>query len=154
MYDMLIACKELHCCHPHCNFQLIFSMNQQAYFFWDIWYKNISIAIYHIRVNNKNMWLCKNMFITRVNDMLAEKGSRFLTGETLCCFDCELMPKLQHVRVAGEFSPFLPSKSSLLSWQLPNNIILMQAHAGESYPLSSKSSCWLPNNSILMQDHA
>ena len=34
--------------------------------------------------------------------MLAEKGSRFLTGETLCCFDCELMPKLQHVRVAGE----------------------------------------------------
>ena len=37
----------------------------------------------------------------RVNDMLAEKGSRFLTGETLCCFDCELMPKLQHVRVAG-----------------------------------------------------
>ena len=43
----------------------------------------------------------------RVNDMLAEKGSRFLTGETLCCFDCELMPKLQHVRVAGmDFQPW------------------------------------------------
>merc|ERR1719234_2168255 len=41
--------------------------------------------------------------LTKVNDMLAEKGSRFLTGETLCCFDCELMPKLQHVRVAGSF---------------------------------------------------
>merc|ERR1711936_1398388 len=42
--------------------------------------------------------------LTKVNDMLAEKGSRFLTGETLCCFDCELMPKLQHVRVSGQRS--------------------------------------------------
>lgn len=28
---------------------------------------------------------------------------RFLTGDTMCCFDCELMPKLQHIRVAGAF---------------------------------------------------
>ena len=34
--------------------------------------------------------------------MLATKGTRFLTGDTMCCFDCELMPKLQHIRVAGE----------------------------------------------------
>ena len=34
--------------------------------------------------------------------MLASKGTRFLTGDTMCCFDCELMPKLQHIRVAGE----------------------------------------------------
>merc|ERR1712233_275813 len=57
--------------------------------------------------------------------MLAEKGSRFLTGETLCCFDCELMPKLQHVRVAGTLrrctsltrspSPTLPTRTSSTS---------------------------------------
>merc|ERR1712156_944934 len=39
--------------------------------------------------------------LIKIDDMLAEKGSRFLTGDTMCCFDCELMPKLQHIRVAG-----------------------------------------------------
>jgi len=43
------------------------------------------------------------MILLRVNDLLEEKGTRFLTGDTMCCFDCELMPKLQHVRVAGAF---------------------------------------------------
>lgn len=28
---------------------------------------------------------------------------RFLTGDTMCCFDCELMPRLQHIRVAGKY---------------------------------------------------
>lgn len=41
--------------------------------------------------------------LKKVNDHLQEKGSRFLTGDTMCCFDCELMPKLQHIRVAGAF---------------------------------------------------
>ena len=41
--------------------------------------------------------------LQRINDTLGAKGTRFLTGETLCCFDCELMPKLQHIRVAGKF---------------------------------------------------
>ena len=41
--------------------------------------------------------------LRKINDHLEEKQSRFLTGETMCCFDCELMPKLQHIRVAGEF---------------------------------------------------
>ena len=41
--------------------------------------------------------------LQRINDTLAAKSTRFLTGETLCCFDCELMPKLQHIRVAGKF---------------------------------------------------
>jgi glutathionyl-hydroquinone reductase len=41
--------------------------------------------------------------LTKVNELLATKGTRFLTGDTMCCFDCELMPKLQHIRVAGSF---------------------------------------------------
>ena len=38
-----------------------------------------------------------------MDETLADKGTRFLTGDTLCCFDCELMPKLQHIRVAGKY---------------------------------------------------
>ena len=42
--------------------------------------------------------------LKRINSHLeARPGSRFLTGDTMCCFDCELMPKLQHIRVAGAF---------------------------------------------------
>merc|ERR1719328_952883 len=33
-----------------------------------------------------------------IDEELAKKKTRFLTGDTLCCFDTELMPKLQHVR--------------------------------------------------------
>ena len=50
--------------------------------------------------------------LRKINDHLEGKGSRFLTGDTMCCFDCELMPKLQHIRVAGEcFADFsIPGK--------------------------------------------
>ena len=53
--------------------------------------------------------ICSRFFLTiplmfRVNEMLGTKGTRFLTGDTMCCFDCELMPKLQHIRVAGRSS--------------------------------------------------
>ena len=34
---------------------------------------------------------------------LARRNSRFLTGDTMCCFDCELMPRLQHIRIAGKY---------------------------------------------------
>merc|ERR1719410_2234204 len=40
--------------------------------------------------------------LEKIDELLAIKGTRFLTGDTMCCFDCELMPKLQHIRVAGE----------------------------------------------------
>ena len=40
---------------------------------------------------------------SRIDELLASKGTRFLTGDTMCCFDCELMPKLQHIRVAGHY---------------------------------------------------
>ena len=39
----------------------------------------------------------------KIDEHLGKRGNRFLTGDTLCCFDCELMPRLQHVRVAGSF---------------------------------------------------
>jgi len=38
-----------------------------------------------------------------INEHLGRRNTRFLTGDTMCCFDCELMPKLQHIRVAGQY---------------------------------------------------
>jgi chloride intracellular channel protein 2 len=39
--------------------------------------------------------------LKNIDQHLEKRKSRFLTGETMCCFDCELMPRLQHIRVAG-----------------------------------------------------
>ncbi len=39
--------------------------------------------------------------LKKIDEHLGKRGNRFLTGDTLCCFDCELMPRLQHIRVAG-----------------------------------------------------
>ena len=41
--------------------------------------------------------------LKKINDHLANRATRFLTGDTMCCFDCELMPRLQHIRVAGKY---------------------------------------------------
>ncbi|CAL4196850.1 unnamed protein product, partial [Meganyctiphanes norvegica] len=43
-------------------------------------------------------------YLRKVNEHLETSGTRFLTGDTMCCFDCELMPKLQHIRVAGNYN--------------------------------------------------
>lgn len=39
--------------------------------------------------------------LKKIDEHLGKRGQRFLTGDTMCCFDCELMPRLQHIRVAG-----------------------------------------------------
>ena len=41
--------------------------------------------------------------LRNIDNHLKKRKTRFLTGDTMCCFDCELMPKLQHIRVAGMF---------------------------------------------------
>lgn len=41
--------------------------------------------------------------LKKIDEYLAKTGMRFLTGDSLCSFDCELMPRLQHVRVAGAY---------------------------------------------------
>lgn len=38
-----------------------------------------------------------------INSHLSNRNTRFLTGDTICCFDCELMPRLQHIRIAGNY---------------------------------------------------
>lgn len=41
--------------------------------------------------------------LVQINDYLEREDSRFLCGDDLTLADCDLMPKLQHIRVAGEF---------------------------------------------------
>jgi len=63
-----------------------------------------------------------------INETLEEKGTRFLTGDTLCCFDCELMPKLQHIRVAGRF---------FLDFDIPSEMTHLWKYIREMYELDA-----------------
>lgn len=78
----------------------------------------------------------KNSVITllqRINDALSKKATRFLTGDTLCCFDCELMPKLQHIRVAGKF---------FVDFEIPESMTHLWKYIREMYDLDAFSqSC-------------
>ena len=51
----------------------------------------------------------------------------------MCCFDCELMPKLQHIRVAGKF---------FVGYEIPKNLEHLWQYIGEMYRLDAFSqSC-------------
>jgi len=66
--------------------------------------------------------------LRRINAHLETKGTRFLTGDTMCCFDCEVMPKLQHIRVAGkDFADFdIPADLSSL-WRYMGTMYTLDA---------------------------
>jgi len=66
--------------------------------------------------------------LKRIDETLEEKGTRFLTGDTLCCFDCELMPKLQHIRVAGRF---------FLDFDIPTDLVYLWRYIKEMYDLDA-----------------
>ena len=66
--------------------------------------------------------------LQRINDTMATKGTRFLTGETLCCFDTELMPKLQHIRVAGKF---------FVGFEIPESMTHLWSYIREMYQLDA-----------------
>lgn len=66
--------------------------------------------------------------LQRINDTLKEKGTRFLIGDTLCCFDCELMPKLQHIRVAGKF---------FVGYEIPQSLDYLWNYIKEMYQLDA-----------------
>ena len=50
--------------------------------------------------------------LERINAHLEKRNTRYLTGDSLCCFDCELMTRIQHIRVGGKCCT-LSSKPSL-----------------------------------------
>lgn len=66
--------------------------------------------------------------LRKINDHLAKGETRFLTGDTMCCFDCELMPKLQHIRVAGAF---------FADFHVPGDLRALWQYYGEMYKLDA-----------------
>merc|ERR1711997_1239079 len=75
--------------------------------------------------NSKNSLVSQ---LTKINQHLEGRGFRFLTGDTMCCFDCELMPKLQHIRVAGGF---------FANFHIPGNLTALWKYYGEMYKLDA-----------------
>merc|ERR1719215_2183085 len=69
-----------------------------------------------------------NSILSRIDEMLGSKGTRFLTGDTMCCFDCELMPKLQHIRVAGAF---------FCQFEIPARLTHLWTYIREMYQLDA-----------------
>jgi len=69
-----------------------------------------------------------NAVLTKIDEMLSSKGTRFLTGDTMCCFDCELMPKLQHIRVAG---------SHFCDYEIPEELVHLWKYIKEMYQLDA-----------------
>merc|ERR1712214_107794 len=55
------------------------------------------------------------------------------TGDTMCCFDCELMPRLQHIRVAGAF---------FADFHIPGDLKVIWKYYEEMYKLDAfNQSC-------------
>ena len=44
--------------------------------------------------------------LKRLNDFIEQRGTKFLSGNEMTLVDCDLMPKLQHVRIAGKVSSY------------------------------------------------
>uniref|UniRef100_A0A0K0E468 Chloride intracellular channel exc-4 n=1 Tax=Strongyloides stercoralis TaxID=6248 RepID=A0A0K0E468_STRER len=50
--------------------------------------------------------------LASIDHLLAQRGSRYLLSQSLCEYDCELMPRLHHIRIVGQ---------RLLDFEIPHN---------------------------------
>ncbi|KAL3068049.1 hypothetical protein niasHT_038039 [Heterodera trifolii] len=63
--------------------------------------------------------------LANINQLLAERGNtRYLLGETMTEYDCELMPRLHHLRVVGE---------RLLGFTIPHQLTHLWNYVLTSY---------------------
>jgi len=53
--------------------------------------------------------------LKRINDYLEVIGTKFLSGNEMTFVDCDIMPKLQHIRVAGKYYKNLDIPNELQS---------------------------------------
>nr|XP_037280253.1 uncharacterized protein LOC119173546 isoform X3 [Rhipicephalus microplus] len=76
--------------------------------------KTISLKKFKLMLTRRDEQSKKSLLnqLSNIDAHLRKGGYRFLTGDTMCCFDCELMPRLQHIRVAGDWvrrNPDIPA---------------------------------------------
>jgi hypothetical protein len=51
-------------------------------------------------VNSKEKVLL--LELKKLNDFIEQRNTKFLSGNEMTLVDCDLMPKLQHIRIAGK----------------------------------------------------
>uniref|UniRef100_A0A1B6LP99 CLIC N-terminal domain-containing protein n=1 Tax=Graphocephala atropunctata TaxID=36148 RepID=A0A1B6LP99_9HEMI len=93
--------------------------------------------------------------LRRINEHLGQKSTRFLTGDTMCCFDCELMPRLQHIRVAGKyFSEFEIPPNMKYLWRYMYHMYQLEAFT-QSCPADQDiiNHCKLQLQGMKMKKH-
>ena len=85
---------------------------------------------FKLMLTKKDESSTKNLMtqLRNINKHLEDRGSRFLTGDTMCCFDCELMPRLQHIRVAGKY---------FSSFEIPNDMTGLWRYMQHMYQLDA-----------------
>ena len=66
--------------------------------------------------------------LKKIDHHLAVTGFRFLTGDTLSNYDCELMPRLQHIRVAGIY---------FHNFDVPHDLIHLWCYIHRMYSLDA-----------------
>merc|ERR1712029_272662 len=64
-----------------------------------------------------------------IDKHLGERKTKFITGDDLCCFDFELITKLQHLRIAGEY--FIDQ------FEIPKNLINLWNYMNTMYHLNA-----------------
>ncbi|KAF0752703.1 chloride intracellular channel exc-4-like [Aphis craccivora] len=98
--------------------------------------KEVATLIGNLYVKLKLMLLNKDYVsinrllshLRRINLHLEKKNTRFLTGDTMSCFDCELMPRLQHIRVAGKY---------FMDFQIPIGLRYLWRYLFQMYQLDA-----------------
>uniref|UniRef100_A0A914V0B3 Chloride intracellular channel n=1 Tax=Plectus sambesii TaxID=2011161 RepID=A0A914V0B3_9BILA len=51
--------------------------------------------------------------LATIDQLLSQRGTRYLLGNAMTEYDCELMPRLHHIRIAGH---------GLLGFDIPHNL--------------------------------
>jgi len=57
--------------------------------------------------------------LKRIDEYLESKGTTFLSGNEMTLVDCDVMPKLQHIRIAGKVGKKIPT--SEINKKITNN---------------------------------
>lgn len=64
-----------------------------------------------------------------IDKHLAERKTKFITGADACCFDFELISKLQHIRIAGGY--FIDE------FEIPTNLVHLWKYMDTMYHLNA-----------------
>jgi chloride intracellular channel protein 2 len=78
----------------------------------------------------------------RINDYLNDTGTKFLSGNEMTFVDCDIMPKLQHIRVAGKYYK---------NFDIPTNFQALWSYMARCYQTKAFQESCPFDQDILMQ---